>query len=284
MPLAIAAPPEPALALAMIEPFDTAAVDELARLAGMPITPHVVPELRLLYYLEKAYGLPRKARFIRSGSRRAPTASDDRRKSQPPGGIVLPPSVRVEPRSRGRVSVAPSPIAPTEEPTPVPRLAWAFACDRLDHATARDQIADVLCDFAVGRFGAMVALLVRDGNALGWHGRLATGKPLVPVDQISLPLGPSSSFQIAYDGMRVFHGPPPSSAHPIENRLWEGLGTPPPLDLMVAPILVKQRVVNLVYAHAIGGGKLHDEDAAELAELTLRASDAYVRLIKKSKT
>jgi hypothetical protein len=283
MPLAVLAPPEPALAVAMVEPFDNVAIEELARLAGMPITPHVVPELRLLYYLEKAYGLPRKARFIRTGTRRAPTANDDRRKTQPPGGIVLPPAVRLEPRRRGRTSVS-APVVPTEEPTPVPRLAWGYACDRLDHVTQRDQIADVLCDFAVGRFGALVALLVRDGNALGWHGRVASGRPLVPVDQISLPLGPSSAFQIAYDGMRVFHGPAPSSAHPIENRLWEGLGTPPPLDLIVAPILVKQRVVNLVYAHALGGGKLHDEDAAELAELALRASDAYVRLIKKAKT
>jgi hypothetical protein len=49
MPLAVAAPPEPALAVAMVDPFDLGAVDELARLAGMPITPHVVPELRLLY-------------------------------------------------------------------------------------------------------------------------------------------------------------------------------------------------------------------------------------------
>ena len=166
----------------------------------------------------------------------------------------------------------------------MPRLAWAFAVDRLDHATQRDQIGDVFCDFAGGRYGALVVLLVRDGNALGWHGRVPGGKPLIPIDQISLALGPSSAFQIAHDGMRVFHGPSPSTAHPIENRLWEALGTPPPLDLVVAPVLVKQRVVNLVYAHAIGGGLLADGDVHELAELAIRASEAYVRLIKKSKT
>lgn len=288
MPIAVGRPPEASIAIAMIEPFDLGAIDELARTAGMPVTPYVVPELRLLYYLEKAYGLPRKARFIRSGTRRTPTATgtDDRRRSQPPGGIVLPPSVTLEPRKRGRSIPPPEKPAPParEDPTPIPRLAWAFAVDRLDHASQRDSIAEVFIDFAVGRFDALVVFLVRDGNALGWYGKLAAARPLTPFDQISLPLGPASAFQIAHDGMRLFHGPVPSGAHPVENRLWEALGTPPPTDLIVAPILVKQRVVNLVYAHAPGGGMINVSDAAELAELAVRASDAYVRLIKKSKT
>ena len=297
MPIAVGRPPEPTLAVAMAEPFDLAALEELTEKAGMPVTPYVVPELRLLYYLEKAYGLPRKARFVRSGTRRAPTAAgagDDRRRSQPAGGIVMPPAVRLEPRRRGRPSgvssatadtIPPPPGPPPRDPTPVPRVAWAFAVDRLDHTTQRDQIAEVFVDFAVGRFDALVVFLVRDGNALGWGGKLAGGgRPLTPFDQISLPLGPASAFQVAHDGMRLYHGPAPASVHPVENRLWEALGTPPPLDLIVAPILVKQRVVNLVYAHAPGGAIINVSDAAELAELAVRASDAYVRLIKKSKT
>jgi hypothetical protein len=289
MPIGVSAPPQAALAVAMIEPFDVAAVEELQSKAGMRVIPYVVPELRLLYYLEKAYGLPRKARFVRAGTRRSPTAKpwDNRRREQPAGGIVLPPAVRLEPRKRNRsvppVEVA-APTARSEDPTPVPRLGWAFAVDRLDHASQRDQIADVFLDFAVGRFDATVVFLVRDGNALGWYGRLATGQPLTPIDQISLPLGPASSFQIAHDGMRLYHGPAPTGVHPTENRLWEALGTPPPGDLVVAPIPVKQRVVNLVYAHGPGGGPINVSDAAELAELAVRAADAYVRLIKRSKT
>ena len=282
MPLAVHGPPEPALAVAMIEPSDHGAIEELAAKTGMPIAPYVVPELRLLYYLEKAYGLPRKARFVRTGTRRSPGANDDRRRSQPPGGIVLPPKVQLEPRKRARSMPPASP--PSEEPTPLPRLAWAFAVDRLDHAGQRDQIAEVFLDFAVGRFEALVVFLVRDGNALGWYGKLARGAPPTPIDQISLPLGPASSFQVAHDGMRLFHGPVPAGAHPVEKRLWDALGTTPPADLLVAPILVKQRIVNLVYAHGPSGAALDVSDAAELAELAVRASDAYVRLIKKSKS
>jgi len=279
--------PDPALAVAMIEPFDLGSIEELSAKLGLPVHPYVVPELRLLYYLEKVYGLPRKARFIRAGTRRATTgggAWDDRRRSQPPGGLVLPPALRLEPRRRSRAS---GPIDAarlrSEDPTPVPRLAWAFAVDRLDHAVQRDQIASVFCDFAVGRFDALVVLLVRDGNALGWHGRIAGGGPATPIDQISLPLGPASAFQIAHDGMRLFHGAVPTPVHPTETRLWEALGTPPPADLLVAPILVKQRVIQLVYAHGVSGEGIPDTDSAELAELTVRASDAYVRLIQKAR-
>ena len=68
MPLHVMPPPDAGLGVAMIEPFDLGAVEELAQKAGMPIRPYVVPELRLLYYLERAYGLPRKARFVRAGS------------------------------------------------------------------------------------------------------------------------------------------------------------------------------------------------------------------------
>lgn len=291
LPLGVLDTPEGAVALAMIEPSDTAAIGEIEQLTGRAVAPYVAPELRLLYCLEKYYGLPRKARFIRSGTRRAPGANDERRRSQPAGGIVLPPSVRLEPRRRGR-SLQPLehalPEAPagfgSEEPTPLPRLAWAIACDRLDQATQRAQIGAIFVDFALGRFDALVVFLVRDANALGWHSRLATGSPAAPIDQLSLPLGLSSSFQMAHDGLRLYHGGAPTAGHPVESKLWEALGTPPPSDLMVAPVVVKQRVVNLIYAHGPAGAPLPDTDVAELAELAVRASGAYVRLIRKAKT
>src|SRR3954471_19184123 len=47
-----------AVAVAMVDPTDKAAVDELGHKLGKKIAPHVVPELRALYYLEKHFGLP----------------------------------------------------------------------------------------------------------------------------------------------------------------------------------------------------------------------------------
>jgi len=281
LPLGVLPGPDDAIALAMIDASDRPAAEEVAAKTGRGVAPHVVPELRLLYYLEKHYGLARKQRFVRTGTRRALT-NDERRRSQPAGGIVLPPSVTVEPRARRKSRPPPSiHTFAAEEPTPLPRLPWAIAADRLEQATQRDQIGDVFSDFTVGRFDALVVFLVRDGNALGWAGRVVGATPRTPFDQISLPLGLSSSFETAYDGLRMFHGPAPSAGHPVESKLWEALGTPPPSEVAVAPILVKQRVVNLVYAHGIAGGPIPPGDVAELAKLAVRASAAYIRIIQR---
>ena len=270
------------LAVAMLDPSDADALATLTEKAGRPVAPLVVPELRGLYYLEKLFGLPRKARFIRAGSRRmvgAPPTIDERRKVQPPGGIVLPPPATVSPRRRrGNTATAlPPPLA-------TPSTTYGVTCERIDAATHRDQIADAIVEFARGRFDALVIFIVRDGNALGWRSHLPAGLTPSPVDHISLPLGGVSSLQAAHDELRPFQGPPPSPGRPVEANLWRMLGVePPPKEIVVAPITVKQRVVNLVYAHPIGGATLPPDVTGQLCELATRAQTAYVRLIRASK-
>ena len=101
----------------MVDPTDTAAREQLAAKLGAPFVAHVVAELRALYYLEKLYGLPRRARFVRSG--RAASQSDDigeeRRRSQPVAGMVMPPSFTLEPRRRRTSSQVP--MSRTRRPT-----------------------------------------------------------------------------------------------------------------------------------------------------------------------
>jgi hypothetical protein len=53
--------------------------------------------------------------------------------------------------------------------------------------------------------------------------------------------------------------------------------------VIVAPIIVRNRAVNLVYAHPLGGGPFPDIIAREIIALCAHASEAYVRLIQRSK-
>ena len=262
------------LAVAMIDPRDEHAVDQLADQTGLEITPYIVSELRALYYLEKHYGLPRQARFVRPGTRKS-VGSVDRRKTQPAGGIVTPPPVRLEPRRKsGNVIVEP-------EPAPTPALAFTDACDRIDAAIHRDAIATTLLAFAEGRFPALVLFLVRDGNALGW--RAFTERPLAqPVSALSLPIGGTSSLQCANDDLRPFRGKPPAAAAPTEKALWEFLAVPAAAEVAVAPVAVRNRAVNLIYAHP-RGELFEGSHVDELNELAVRASEAYVRLIRQAK-
>ncbi len=189
----------------------------------------------------------------------------------------MPPTLTLEPRRR-RTSQAPLTHAvPTA-------LTHAAACERIDNAVNREQIADAFVDFAKGRCDALVVLLIRDGNALGWRGYVAPPIKLArPVEELSLPLGGASALQAAHDGCQTYIGPPPSGAKPVETQLWTALGAEPaPIEVVVVPVQVKQRVVNLLYAHTLGGTP-PATFVSELQDLAGRAQTSYLRLIRQTR-
>jgi Type II secretion system (T2SS), protein E, N-terminal domain len=268
------------VAVALVEPDDVHALTTLEQRLGAQVTPYVVPELRALYYLERHFGTPRRARFIRTaraGTDPGDLVGDDRRKIQPAGGLAMPPTLTLEPRRR-RASQAPLTHAvPTA-------LSYGAACERIDTASHREAIADAFVDYARGRCDALVVMLVRDGNALGWRGYVAPpSKPTKPFEELSLPLGGASALQTAHDAGSPYLGPPPSPAKPVEALLWAALGAnPPPLEVLVVPILVKQRAVNLVYVHTLGGTP-PQALITELQDLASRAATSYMRLIRQTR-
>ncbi|HSD89223.1 MAG TPA: hypothetical protein VLB44_16960 [Kofleriaceae bacterium] len=268
------------VAVALVDPTDTLALQTLEARLGAKITPYVVPELRALYYLERHFGTPRRARFIRSarpGTDPGELIGDDRRRTQPAGGIAMPPKLTLEPRRR-RASQA-----PITESVPT-ALAYGAACERIDTAGNREQIADSFVDYARGRCDALVVFLIRDGNALGWRGYVAPPAKLArAIEDLSLPLGGASALQASYDAGQIFVGPPPSPAKPVENTLWTALGAEPkPVDVLVVPVLVKQRAVNLIYVHTLGGPP-PQALVSELSDLASRAQTSYLRLIRQTR-
>jgi hypothetical protein len=273
------------VAVAVVEPTNAEVVDELARRFARPITPYVVPELRALYYLEKHFGLPRRARFIRSA--RAGSEGDhpdgERRRSQPAQGMVMPPSFTLEPRKR-RASQAMPPVGPADRLSSASlAISYGAACERIDVAESRDEIADALCDYAKGRVDALILFLIRDGNALGWRGYLPDPSTLkTPIEELSLPLGGASALQSAHDAGEPFVGYPPSAAKPVESKLWTALGVSEPTQVVVVPIMVKQRAVNLIYTHVIGGPP-PSQLVAELGDLAHRCETSYLRLIRQAR-
>jgi hypothetical protein len=269
-----------AIAVAMVEPTDRAALVQLTDRFGGMIKPYVVPELRALYYLEKLFGLPRRARFIRAGRADGPERAEtsERRREQPAHGMVMPPAFTLEPRRRRQSSQMP---LRGELPH---AITYGAACERIDTATHREQIADALAEYGKGRVDVLLLFIVRDGNALGWRGFLSP--PAVahlPIDEISLPLGGASSLQSAHDTGETFLGPPPSAAKPVESQLWSILGiTIEPVECLVVPVMVKQRAVNLIYVHQIGATP-SPQLITELSDLAARVQASYMRLIKQAR-
>ena len=270
------------VAVAFVEPTDATAIDQVAARLDTKVTPYIVPELRALYYLEKLFGLPRRARFLRTarandGQPIEPVAGD-RRRSQPAAGMVMPPAFTLEPRRRRASSQIPlSSTIPTV-------VTYGAACERIDTANERDDIADTFVDYAKGRCDALVVFLIREGNALGWRGWVAPPAALkIAVEEVSLPLGGVSALQSAHDEGKVYAGAPPSEVRPIETKLWGALGTTAePIAVVVVPILVKQRAVNLIYAHTVYGPP-PVQLITELSDLANRAQSSYLRLIRQAR-
>ncbi|HEY4240910.1 MAG TPA: hypothetical protein VGM88_13900 [Kofleriaceae bacterium] len=267
------------LAVGFVEP-DATTIAQAGEALGATITPYVVPELRALYYLEKLFGLPRRARFLRTASSTPGIVAEktERRRAQPAAGMVMPPAFTLEPRHRRR-----STQTPILRAVPL-ALTYGAACERIDTAAHREHIAEAFVEYAKGRCDALVLFLIRDGNALGWRGWVAPPAMLKrPIEQLSLPLGGASALQSAHDAGQPFVGPPPSAARPVETQLWTALGaTPEPTDVCVVPILVKQRTVNLVYAHGVMQ-PLSQQIIGELVDLATRAQSSYLRLIRQAR-
>jgi hypothetical protein len=263
-----------AMVVALSEPGSVSTVEALARHCGYPILPHAAAELRILFYMEKHYGLMRKARYLRNASVRVSQPAVPERRRTQPGTAVESPVVRFEPRTRSRPELRPA--------TDRPRITYLDACNSIDNALGRGQIADAMLAFGAGRFDAVVVLLLRGHTAIGWRAYTDSGS-VEPGDleRLALPLSGTSVFQAAHDSARPFRGPPPSVGRPAERRLWRVLSIEAePEEMLVVPILVQQRPVNLIYAHGIGGARLENQHTDELVELALRASEAYARLLR----
>lgn len=295
-------------AVGFVEPADRGIVEQVVARLGIHVTPYIVPELRALYYLEKLFGQPRRARFVRSG--RARSTSDpqgvgqgsgtnsgpagqpqlnghdsgtetERRRTQPPMGMVMPPAFTLEPRRRRAASQPPF----DDQPAALPfAISAAAAGSQIDSATNREQIAETFVAYAQGRCDALVVFLIRDGNALGWRSYAAP--PAVPrrsIEELSLPLGGVSALQSAHDAGQAFVGGPPSAARPVEKQLWAQLGiSAEPSVVGVVPVLVKQRAVNLVYVH-LASSAPPPSLIAELTDLAQRAQASYLRLIRQAR-
>ncbi len=119
------------------DPHDFETLDALARLTGYRVIPRVAPEIRVYYYVERYYGIPRPARFLSFGdSPRGAVAPVDDALPAPP----LP-------------GLPPVPIDPINAPTPSPVLRRRRSTRNLPY----DAFADV--ESQIGSVAAAEAAL-----------------------------------------------------------------------------------------------------------------------------
>jgi hypothetical protein len=196
-------------------------------------------------------------------------------------------SLPAESFQQSEISGARSPSAlaqpsPSISETALRPWSAAEAADAMATAGDRDAIADAILNYLRATCGVGLVLIVQHEVAMGWKG-FAPGASPQEIDALAIPLAAPSLLHVAYRRQTVFRGPPPSEGAALDGQLWAKLRSPQPKEAIVAPIAIRDRVVNLVYGHAADGGPLPDRLLVGLSTLVRAASAAYVRLIQDAK-
>lgn len=172
------------------------------------------------------------------------------------------------------------PVGDAEGTSPVPpTLDFEAALAGLDEAPHREALADCVLGFGTGVLDGIMLMTCRDDMALGWRAVFkGQNEPLV--DSLMLPLNVPSIFQSVSSSATSFVGPMPD--HPLLAQIYKALHRPEPRFIALVPVVVRNRVVNLVY------GERHDAEVDEalvqqLEALAARVTDGYERIVLNAK-
>src|SRR6185436_3432549 len=117
---------------------------------------------------------------------------------------------------------------------------------------------------------------VRDDLALGWKG-FGPDLDADRLETLLIPLDAPSIFKSAVEEKDLFAGAAPPSA--LHGHLFKLLRTSAPAQAVVAPIMIRERVVNLMYGHKSGDAMIPEEHLESLRDVAKEAAIAYAKLI-----
>jgi MshEN domain len=163
---------------------------------------------------------------------------------------------------------------PVIVPVPADRTA---ALAHIDEGSTRDEVVEAVLALCQSFFRRVVFFIVREPWAMGWRGR-GEGIEARVVAGLRIPLDAPSVFQAAARDKTVFLGRLGSG---MQNRKFlEAIRKAPATTAAVFPIMVRGKVVNLVYGDA---GPLSNVkgDLGQLLALLQKVPRAYMRIIRR---
>ena len=289
---------------AMATPLDMLTVDDLSFALGARVEPLVAGEIAIAHNIKRLYGAEVNLKTRKSldmpvpaepGTPRTPTPTATPSAASRNSTVGIPASAQSErmtgTRHAGAANPSPppardlvSPPAPSQPRVRPPSLTVSLedAIHRLTLARHREQLADVVTDFMRGYFACGMFFLVRDGQARVWRG-FSPGIPEAAIETIAFPISMPSCFELAHDRRTPFRGLAPAEGSKLQRQIWKYLHCAEPSEVVVVPVQVKNRVLNLVYAHAVDGGPLPDGPVIDLQALCAAVSSTYARMIQRLK-
>lgn len=273
------------LSIAMTAPRNPSALEEVVSHVGLDIKPHVATEIGVMAALkdlkleDEAEASPVPSLVVDTGD------SVDRWQN-----LWAPPALKAQDllHSRSAETRDDLPIAATFPGlAPIPLTAsdggrgpledGAFLA-LLRDARHRDDVGDLLLRRVSTVLTRCYLLMVHSGNVVGW---LARGPGVVLDDVQSFTAERNEpSVLITVTGGGSFYGKLPDGA--VNQMLIEMLGDPAASEIVIVPMVIKNRVVAYLVGDAPGSG-ISDSELKELVEAAQKSSVALEILVMKKK-
>ena len=254
------------LSLAMADPSDLRAVDEIAFITDFIIKPLIAPELRLIQALNKFYGyeINDRYRHILEKMIDWQGSAAEAEEAQRAHDELIDESALAE--------------AVLVEEEPVDQLSMASISEALANARTREEIGVIMLGYLGQVFDRGALFVVRGDSVFGWRA-IKDKKELKDFNRFSLGLDESSVIKTVVEGRSPYLGGLPNKGANAELIL--GLGGDPPRMTLLMPIQLAGRVVNVLYAD--GGDKNLGERMSELNRLIRKTTLAFEILIRREK-
>jgi hypothetical protein len=289
------------LTLVMSDPADLAAVDEISFITGFVIKPMIAPEFRLLQALNLYYGLHISTRFQKIIDRlqsEAVAASWVEPVAEAAPTVIALPAViagasgategviDLEEEVLRPIDAAAAGLSPAADSEPF-EGAWVeklqhYAIDgisrRLAYVEDREEIAAVVLGALALQFHCAALFIVRGDNASGWRA-FRNGVEISGFEMAHIPFARPSVLKTVTEGKSYYLGP--LTVNTLNQRLLAALCGQAPASVLVMPVVVLGRVVDILYVEG-GEGDLADR-LPEVQRLLNKASLAFEILICRDK-
>ncbi|MBK5273886.1 MAG: general secretion pathway protein GspE [Desulfuromonadales bacterium] len=273
------------LSVAMADPTDFKAIEEIGFVTGNIVTPFIAPDVLISQALAKYYQ-------INSGRTRYQVVAEQLRKpvaaeTAKPATISMPSftdtsellNVTIPAEFEGFGQLR---DASQDDLYQMPDDISRYTVDRLSmnfaDARTRDDIANVFINYLGQEFSSGALFIVRGNSAVGWRG-VSAGERVTGFAELTMLLSKPSVLRDVVDTKNFSMG---ALINTPENRqILKTLNIPPEVSLLVLPVVMLNKVVAIVLVTA-------DMEAlgrrlSELQKLVRKASLAFEMLIIKNK-
>ena len=168
-------------------------------------------------------------------------------------------------------------LAQTPLPPMVATTGPDAAVEKILSASDRQSAADHLFAFMRSCFGAGAMFVVAGELAEGRFG-YSQGSPCAEVEELVFSLSLPSCFHLAHRQGTLFHGSPLPDGEVVHRPLWTAVGSQPPREVVVAPVVVAGQTALLLYAQGRNGARIESFTVSRLGHVCVALARTLIRL------